>query len=98
MALALALGACSSMPNKCYVADGARWQFVPGAFEGEVRERDLKPMREPAPVTPARWRPAINLDKPGPRIGSPEWEREQAELARKDKDLAQKIQSICRGC
>jgi hypothetical protein len=33
-----------------------------------------------------------------PRVGSPEWEKQQAEIERKEKRLDQMIRSICRGC
>jgi hypothetical protein len=98
IALALALSACAAMPNACYVSDEARWQFVPGYNESKRSiDRALRPIVDrPAPL-PA-WRSSVDLTKPGPRIGSPEWEAEQAEQARKDQALARRIGSICRGC
>jgi len=33
-----------------------------------------------------------------PTVGSPEWKRDAAETARKEKELARKLNGICRGC
>jgi hypothetical protein len=33
-----------------------------------------------------------------PKIGSPEWEREQAENERRERHIRQVLQNICRGC
>ena len=33
-----------------------------------------------------------------PKIGSPEWEREQAENERRERHIRNVLQSICRGC
>jgi len=33
-----------------------------------------------------------------PRVGTPEWEREQARIEREEKRVQSVIQSICRGC
>jgi hypothetical protein len=33
-----------------------------------------------------------------PTIGSPEWKRDAAETVRRDKELARKLNGICRGC
>jgi hypothetical protein len=33
-----------------------------------------------------------------PNVGSPEWEKEQAENERKEQHLKQVIENICRGC
>ena len=33
-----------------------------------------------------------------PRVGTPEWEREQAQNEREEKRVQSVIQSICRGC
>jgi hypothetical protein len=37
-------------------------------------------------------------DAPSPQVGSPEWEKLQAENERKEQRLKQTIQNICRGC
>jgi hypothetical protein len=46
----------------------------------------------------ARWRPVPPDHKRTPYQNSPEWAREQAEAAEKDRVLDRKIRSICRGC
>ena len=33
-----------------------------------------------------------------PTVGSPEWNRDAAETARREKELARKLNGICRGC
>jgi hypothetical protein len=33
-----------------------------------------------------------------PNVGSPEWKRDLAETARREKELARKLNGICRGC
>jgi hypothetical protein len=33
-----------------------------------------------------------------PTVDSPEWRRDAAETARKDKELARKLNGVCRGC
>jgi hypothetical protein len=33
-----------------------------------------------------------------PIVGSPEWKRDEAETARREKELARKLNGICRGC
>ena len=33
-----------------------------------------------------------------PNVGSPEWKRDEAETARREKELARKLNGICRGC
>jgi hypothetical protein len=46
----------------------------------------------------ARWKPVPADHKRTPNQHSPEWVREQAEAAEKDRTLDRKIRSICRGC
>jgi hypothetical protein len=46
----------------------------------------------------ARWKPVPADHKRTPHMNSPEWAREQAEAAEKDRTLDRKIRSICRGC
>jgi hypothetical protein len=46
----------------------------------------------------ARWRAVPPDHKRTPYVNSPEWRKEQAEAAEKDRQLDQKIRSICRGC
>ena len=38
------------------------------------------------------------LAETGPNIGSPQWQKEQDEAARKERHLEQLIRGICRGC
>jgi|SoiMethySBSTD1v2_1073268.scaffolds.fasta_scaffold02296_28 hypothetical protein len=45
-----------------------------------------------------RWKAVPPDHKRTPDQGSPEWTREQAEAAEKDRVLDRKIRSICRGC
>ena len=45
-----------------------------------------------------RWKPVPADHKRTPDQSSPEWTREQAEAAEKDRALDRKIRSICRGC
>jgi hypothetical protein len=45
-----------------------------------------------------RWKPVPPDHKRTPDQSSPEWAREQAEAAEKDRVLDLKIRSICRGC
>jgi len=33
-----------------------------------------------------------------PNVGSPEWEKDQAENKRKEQHIKQVIEGICRGC
>jgi hypothetical protein len=33
-----------------------------------------------------------------PTVDSPEWRRDAAETARRDKELARKLNGVCRGC
>jgi hypothetical protein len=33
-----------------------------------------------------------------PTVGSPEWKRDAAETARRENELARKLNGICRGC
>jgi hypothetical protein len=33
-----------------------------------------------------------------PIVGSPEWKRDEAETARSERELARKLNGICRGC
>ena len=44
------------------------------------------------------WKPVPANHKRTPDQNSPEWAREQAEAAEKDRTLDHKIRSICRGC
>ena len=46
----------------------------------------------------SRWKPVPADHKRTPYQNSPEWHREQAEAAEKDRTLDRKIRSICRGC
>jgi len=43
----------------------------------------------------ARWLPRGQVS---PRVGSPEWQAEQAAMAQEDARVRQIINSICRGC
>ena len=45
-----------------------------------------------------RWTAVPPDHKRTPDQGSPEWAREQAEAAKRDRVLYRKIRSICRGC
>jgi hypothetical protein len=45
--------------------------------------------------------PRLNWEVPAkaiPKVGSPEWDKEQAENAKKEQRLRSVIQGICRGC
>ena len=46
----------------------------------------------------SRWRPVPSDHKRTPDVDTPEWAREQAEAAEKDRMLDRKIRGICRGC
>jgi hypothetical protein len=46
----------------------------------------------------SRWQAVPAGHAHTPDVNSPEWNREQAEAAEKDRKLNQKIRSICRGC
>ena len=46
----------------------------------------------------SRWKPVPADHQRTPNQHSPEWVREQAEAAEKDRTLDRKIRSICRGC
>jgi hypothetical protein len=46
----------------------------------------------------SRWRAVPADHKRTPYVNSPEWLKEQAEAAKKDRELDQTIRSICRGC
>jgi hypothetical protein len=45
-----------------------------------------------------QWKAVPPDHKRTPDQGSPEWAREQAEAAKRDRVLDRKIRSICRGC
>jgi hypothetical protein len=46
----------------------------------------------------SHWQPVPAGHRRTPNVDSPEWVREQAEAAEKDRQLNRKIRSICRGC
>jgi hypothetical protein len=46
----------------------------------------------------ARWRAVPADHKRTPYVNSPEWRKEQAEAAEKDRVLDRTIRGICRGC
>jgi hypothetical protein len=46
----------------------------------------------------SRWRAVPADHAHTPEVNSPEWIREQAEAAEKDRKLDRRIRSICRGC
>jgi cytochrome c556 len=41
---------------------------------------------------------AGHFSRSTPNIGTPEWDRQQAEFAREDAKINQMIRNICRGC
>jgi len=60
---------------------------------------------KPAPKAPHTPTVAVTTaaekaktDAPSPQVGSPEWDKLQAENERKEQRLKQTIQNICRGC
>ena|SRR5262245_33694551 len=68
------------------------------------------PLPVPRPAVPVAAEPAPAGDETGalarwlprgavsPRVGSPEWQAEQAAMAQEDARVRQIINSICRGC
>ena len=54
--------------------------------------------RAPKPAIAATASDKSKSDAPSPTVGSPEWEKQQAENERKEQRLKQTIQNICRGC
>jgi hypothetical protein len=52
-------------------------------------------MQEPTSLS----KPALPPDhKPSPLIGTPEWQREQAQNQQRDREIDRAIRSICQGC
>jgi predicted component of type VI protein secretion system len=61
---------------------------------------EARKLKLPAPKPTAA---SITADKGSmnlttPNVGSPEWEKEQAENERKEQHIQRVMQSICRGC
>src|SRR5215204_4029576 len=54
----------------------------------------------PAPATASRAaaQPTSVLHPVTPQVGSPEWEREQAMIQRREQQMKDVIRSICTGC
>ena len=94
----LALASCASAPNYCYVSDQVQYQRTElRASVAPPPSRDFAAPRSVA-FTPASVRSPLAEDPPAPNVGSPEWERQQAIAAQKDKELDTRIRNICRGC
>jgi hypothetical protein len=45
-----------------------------------------------------RWRAVPEGHKPTPEVNSPEWQKEQAESEKRERELDREIRSICRRC
>src|SRR5438105_13270160 len=56
------------------------------------------PLRSSARTATAHDPRAMEVFTTTPRVGTPEWEREQAQNEREEKRVRSVIQSICRGC
>jgi hypothetical protein len=71
----------------------------PSPKSGATDGRDAS-NRESSPkaVVPPRGSGDQPREASTPKVGSPEWQREQDEDARKEKRLKQIIQGICRSC
>jgi hypothetical protein len=61
-----------------------------------VIRRSQRPTAAPASASPA-WRPPA-LQPKTPEVGSPEWQREQSQTQRRERDLNRTLKGICSGC
>jgi hypothetical protein len=65
------------------------------AQEPPGRSRPAKPEAQRSPTTAPAGAPQPLLD---PIMGSPEWEKKQAEEERRERDINRRIRSICNPC
>ncbi len=73
---------------------------------GETARAELEPKKLKSKTTAAKTKSVIEsshenkwpLYPTTPDVGSPEWKREKAEDARKEKQVEKAIQGICKGC
>jgi len=70
---------------------------VPSPFTGEPEQPISRQVSHRADTLPPYPQPTLR-SATSPRIGSPEWEREQAENERRERYIRHVLQNICRGC
>lgn len=70
---------------------------VPSPFTGEPEQPISRQVSHRADTLPPYPQPTLR-SATTPRIGSPEWEREQAENERRERYIRHVLQNICRGC
>jgi len=66
------------------------------AEETSQAEKPKPPAPKPATASTTSHKATVNPTTP--KVGSPEWKKEQAENERKERHLKQVIEGICRGC
>src|SRR5260370_41477317 len=107
VAVALSLSGCGL--SQLYSAAPAALPHAVGyASADELPIERQHPTKKPRPdsTSAAQQRQPKSDAAPGvpyssattPNVGSPEWKRDQEETARREKELARKLNSICRGC
>lgn len=109
--LVLLLSNCSSAPRYLAASEGARAEGQISRTVEIAEERPNKPglaRHKQSPTAASAQRklessPSGNVGaaarvSESPRIGTPEWEREQAEEKRRDDEINKMIRNICRGC
>ena len=71
------------------------------AEETSAAEKPTPPAPKPPAPKPARASTTSHkaaTNSTTPKVGSPEWKKEQAENERKERHLKQVIEGICSGC
>lgn len=107
----LLLSNCTSATRYWATSDGARaeGQVTRTAEVAEERPNKRVSARPKQSPTAASAQRKIESSPSGsvgaatrlgetPKIGTPEWEREQAEEKRRDEEINRMIRNICRGC
>jgi hypothetical protein len=61
-------------------------------------DRDASNPVETPSARQARWKAVPPGHKPTPQVNSPEWQKEQAEAEKRERELDRKIRSICGHC
>ena len=70
---------------------------IPSPSAGEAEQLIVRQVSHRADTLPP-YPQSILRSATTPRIGSPEWEREQAENERRERYIRHVLQNICRGC
>jgi hypothetical protein len=70
---------------------------IPFPFEGEPGQPIARQVSHRTDTLPPYPQPILR-SATTPKIGSPEWEREQAENERRERYIRHVLQNICRGC